>query len=443
MTTDFSALGLAEPLLAVLAKLGFTTPTPIQAQAIPAGLDGRDVLGLAQTGTGKTLAFGLPLMQSLAGEPRRGRGRPPIALILAPTRELAVQIDQSIAPFADKLRLERTLVLGGVGKGPQVSSLRRGTDIVIATPGRLVDLMGERVARLDQVRHLVLDEADRMLDLGFARDIAKITAALPKARRTFLFSATLSGEMGALANGLLTDPVKVEIVPQGKTADRIDQHICWVPTGDKRRTLVHLLDAEGVERAIVFTRTKHGASRLADHLVKAGTNAEAIHGNKSQSQRQRALESFAKGKARVLVATDIAARGLDIDAVSHVFNVDLPHEPETYIHRIGRTARAGASGVAISLADPGERALLRGIEKLTGVPIPVKETAFSVEAPAQGRGPRPGGNRPANDTGSPAKRPRNNRRRNGRPAGGPGAGQPNTSKAGGVAPPRRRPRQSA
>ncbi len=360
----FAALGVAEPVLRALAAENYIHPTPIQARAIPPLLAGRDLLGIAQTGTGKTAAFGLPLLQKLSQGHVPPKPREVRALILAPTRELALQIEESLRTYGRFLNLRRAVILGGVSQNPQIAALKHGVDILVATPGRLLDLVQQKHVRLDTVSVLVVDEADRMLDMGFIRDVRKIVSHLPAQRQSMLFSATMPGDIVSLAGEMMRDPVRIEVAPQGKTADRIEQKLYHVPMAQKRQLLVRLLKDETMSRVIVFTRTKHGANRVAEHLAKNGTAAEAIHGNKSQNARQRALEAFRAGKARVLVATDIAARGIDIDDISHVVNFELPNEPEGYVHRIGRTARAGGSGIAISFCDPTERDYLRDIERL-------------------------------------------------------------------------------
>jgi len=369
--STFHELGLAEPLLRALAAQHFETPTPIQAGAIPALLDGRDLLGIAQTGTGKTAAFGLPLLQRLTSENVRAAPFATRALILAPTRELALQIDASLRGLAANLRLRSVTILGGVSRFRQVQSMRRGADIVVGTPGRVCDLLASAELRLDGVSNFVLDEADRMLDLGFIRDIRRIVAALPARRQSALFSATMPQEVAGLAESLLRDPVRVSIARLAATTPKIEQQVHFVAHADKRPLLIELLGDPAMQRVIVFTRTKRGADRVAEGLEQAGQSVSAIHGNKSQPQREKALEQFRSGRARVLVATDIAARGIDVTGISHVINYDMPVEPESYVHRIGRTARAGASGVAISLCDPGEHRTLRAIERCTGAPIPV------------------------------------------------------------------------
>jgi len=370
---DFSGLGLAEPLLRALRAQDYARPTPIQAQAIPQLLAGKDLLGIAQTGTGKTAAFALPILQSLAARQDRPGPRAARALILAPTRELAIQIGQAFRTYGRHLSLRHTVIYGGVGQKPQVNALRRGVDILVATPGRLLDLMEQRHLRLDSASHFVLDEADRMLDMGFIRDVRKIAAALPRRRQTLLFSATMPEAVTGLAGALLHDPVRVAVTPAATPVERVEQRVFFVAAGEKRALLARILRDPALDRTIVFTRTKHRANRVALQLEQAGIAADAIHGNKSQAARQRALEAFRGGRLRVLVATDIAARGIDVDGVTHVINFELPNVPEDYVHRIGRTARAGASGSAISLCDPSEQAFLRGIEALTKRRLEVAE----------------------------------------------------------------------
>lgn len=365
----FASLGLAEPILRALAKQGFETPTPIQAGTIPKLLAGQDVLGVAQTGTGKTAAFALPILQHLAATPSRARPFSTRCLILAPTRELALQIDAHIRGFANGQPISTCVILGGVGRRPQEERMRRGPDIVVGTPGRIRDLMGTKHLRLDQVTHFVLDEADRMLDLGFIRDIRHVVAALPARRQSMLFSATMPAEVSQLANSFLRDPQRVEVTPEVRTPEKIEQHVHFVDTSGKRALLVRLLEDPELARVIVFTRTKHGANKVADHLTAAQVSTEALHGNKSQPAREKSLDRFRSGRARVLVATDIASRGIDVTGISHVINFDLPVEPESYVHRIGRTARAGASGIAISFCDHSERAALRAIERVNGVKL--------------------------------------------------------------------------
>ncbi len=361
---DFRSLGIGGKFLRALDKMGYQQPTPIQSQAIPHLLRELDLLGVAQTGTGKTAAFALPLLQRLEEENSPARPRRPRALVLAPTRELALQIHEELAAFGQYTRLRHTFIFGGVGQNPQVRSLAKGVDVLVATPGRLLDLAGQGHLDLSDVSVLVLDEADRLLDMGFIRDVKRIVAMTPASRQSLLFSATMPKEVAALAREILTKPVRVDVSPKQVTLKEIDQRVVMVDNGNKRRTLEHLLRDQAVSRAIVFTRTKHGADKVARQLNASGIGVEVIHGNKSQSARQRALQNFKDGNAWVLVATDIAARGIDIDAVSDVFNYELPHEPESYVHRIGRTARAGAGGVAWSLVDPSERPRLRAVEKL-------------------------------------------------------------------------------
>jgi ATP-dependent RNA helicase RhlE len=372
--SNFRDLGVAEPLLQALLSEKHDTPTPIQAQAIPSILQGRDLLGIAQTGTGKTAAFALPILQRLSQNPGRPEAKSTRTLILAPTRELALQIAERTRAYGRNLGLKQMVVIGGVGMNPQIAGLARGVDILIATPGRLLDLMQQRHVKLDRVSHLVLDEVDRMLDMGFIRDVKRIVAATPHGRQTLVFSATLPVEIDRLAASFLKDPVRVQVSPATITVDRVDQRVHFVDAAGKRKLLTTLLADPAMERVIVFTRTKHGANRVAEHLDKAGVRAVAIHGNKSQNARQAALETFRVGRARVLVATDIAARGLDIADVTHVINFELPNVPEDYVHRIGRTARAGASGIALSFCAPDERAHLRGIEALTKRRIGAVET---------------------------------------------------------------------
>jgi ATP-dependent RNA helicase RhlE len=367
----FTELGIAEPMRRALEAEGYSEPTPIQLQAIPALLAGHDVMGLAQTGTGKTAAFALPIMQQLLTGHEQRRGKSVRALILAPTRELAIQIHDSFRTYGRHLHLRSTVIVGGVGQGPQVKALAGGVDILVATPGRLLDHMNQGNVRLDAVTHLVLDEGDRMLDMGFIRDIRKIVAALPKKRHTMLFSATMAAEVEQLANSILHQPVRIDVSPPKRTAENIDQRVYFVAAAEKRALLATILKDTAFERVLVFTRTKHVANRVAEYLDKNGFAADAIHGNKSQGARQRALERFRSGEARVLVATDIAARGIDIDAITHVINFELPNEPENYVHRIGRTARAGAAGIAIAFCDPAENAYLRDIERLTRTTLTV------------------------------------------------------------------------
>jgi len=361
---SFAVLGMQESFCDVLARVGYVEPTPIQQQAIPHLLEGRDLLGIAQTGTGKTAAFALPILQRLLDENLRTEPRCPRALVLAPTRELVLQIREELDTFSQGTDLEHAIVIGGVGKGPQIKALAPGVDVLVATPGRLLDLASERHVDLSDVSVLILDEADRLLDMGFIRDVKRIVAMTPDDRQSLLFSATMPKEVASLAREMLRNPQRVDVSPQQVTVREIDQRVVHVGNADKQQALEHLLNQPEVTKAIVFTRTKHGANKVAKKLVQAGIGAEAIHGNKSQNARQRALEKFTKGDVLALVATDIAARGIDISGVSHVFNFELPHEPESYVHRIGRTGRAGAAGIAWALVDPTERSRLRAVEKL-------------------------------------------------------------------------------
>ncbi len=403
--TNFTDLGLNPLLLKALSAEGYETPTPIQAQSIPHLMLGRDLLGVAQTGTGKTAAFALPILHRLMADRRTPPRRGCRVLVLSPTRELASQIAESFRVYGRHLPLTRTTVFGGVGMGPQIRTMAQGVDILVATPGRLLDLMSQNAIKLSDLEVFVLDEADQMLDMGFIHAIRKIVATIPAKRQSLFFSATMPADISDLAGRLLTDPVRVEVAPVATTAERIDQRVMFVEKDDKRSLLTEILrDDESIRRVLVFTRTKHGADRVAKQLTQAGINADAIHGNKSQSQRERALLGFRQGKVRVLVATDIAARGIDVDGVSHVINFELPNVPESYVHRIGRTARAGADGMAISFCDVEERAFLRDIEKLIRQPVPVvEEHAYRSTIPF-----RQGGSGPA---------PRQNQHRGGRPQG--------------------------
>ncbi len=394
----FEALGIAGPFLRALEREGFREPTPIQAQAIPPLLAGQDLVGVAQTGTGKTAAFALPMLQRLSAEPFRPRRYAASALILAPTRELALQIEDSLKRLGSGSKQRIVAILGGCSRGMQVRRMQSGADIVVGTPGRICDLMSTGELLLAQVRHFVLDEADRMLDLGFIKDIHRIVAALPTARQSALFSATMPHDVRRLAEGLLRDPVRVEIAGTEPSAPRIEQHVHFVASPEKRALLSRLLDNPDLSRVIVFTRTKRTANRVAEDLDRGGVRVSALHGNKSQPARQKALEQFRSGKARVLVATDIAARGIDVAGISHVINYDLPAQPEDYVHRIGRTARAGASGIAISFCDPAERGALRGIERTTRAPIKVVGSVAG-QLPSAPPPPRPGRKGGSRDTG--------------------------------------------
>jgi ATP-dependent RNA helicase RhlE len=403
--TTFSELELIEPLQRAIKAQGYTEPTPIQAQAIPPLLDGADVLGVAQTGTGKTAAFALPVLQHLSMDPFRGK-RPIRALVLTPTRELASQISESFQTYGQFLDIRHQVIFGGVNQNPQVRALRAGIDVLVATPGRLLDLQNQGHLSLRSVEFLVLDEADRMLDMGFIHDLRKILKLLPEDRQNLLFSATMPQSITKLASDFLYEPVYIEVTPEVVTVERVEQQIMFVEKANKRRLLAHLLDTLDIDRTIVFTRTKHGANRLVKSLDNGGFSAAAIHGNKSQNARTKALNGFKKGDVQVLVATDVASRGIDIDGVSHVFNYDLPNESESYVHRIGRTGRAGRDGIAISFCDDSEGGYLRDIERLTKVPLtPVMDQPYhwseaipdaratgQVKKPSGDRGQRRGGN---------------------------------------------------
>jgi len=368
---QFENLKLIEPLLRAVRSEGYTEPSPIQVQAIPHVLEGRDLLGCAQTGTGKTAAFALPILQRLVAVPRP-QGNPIRVLVLAPTRELATQIGESFNVYGRHTGMKQATIFGGVNQNPQVDRLRRGVDILVATPGRLLDLMGQGHVKLNRLEVLVLDEADRMLDMGFIHDVRRIVAALPTQRQTLLFSATLPAEIVNLAGNILREPVNVAVTPVASTVDTIQQSVFFVEKNDKPALLQHLLRDQTIKRVLVFTRTKHGANKVVSQLNRASIHAEAIHGNKSQPARERALANFKNGSTRVLVATDIAARGIDVDNITHIINFDIPNESETYVHRIGRTARAGASGVAFSFCNTEEREFLRDIERLIQMRIPVE-----------------------------------------------------------------------
>lgn len=420
----FSELGLAEPILRALAAKGYSDPTPIQRQAIPSLLEGRDLLGIAQTGTGKTAAFSLPSIDRLARNPKPRRNASCRMLVLSPTRELAAQIADNIRGYARYLSLNVQCVFGGVPAGKQARALTPGCDILVATPGRLLDLVDQRALTLRDVEIFVLDEADQMMDLGFVQPLRRIAALLPKDRQSLFFSATMPNAIAELGRQFIQDPVRVEVAPQASTAERVEQYVTFLNQAEKQALLTlrlreGLADGGAVDRALVFTRTKHGADRVARHLAVAGVPAAAIHGNKSQSQRTAAIKGLRTGDLRVLVATDIAARGIDISGVSHVFNFELPNVPEQYVHRIGRTARAGADGIAQSFVAPDEKPFLRDIERLTRVklmPMELPEN-FMVEAARLPLPPRKAGaaergeerdgtrqrrNRPARGTGKPA-----------------------------------------
>ena len=371
-TSAFAALGLSEPLLRALAHEGYTTPTPIQTKAMPHVLAGRDLFGCAQTGTGKTAAFALPLIERLMKDRRPAAPKHCRILVLAPTRELAGQIHDSFKAYGRHAHLKSAVIYGGVNQNPQASAVARGVDVLVATPGRLLDLIGQRLLEIKTVEYLVLDEADRMLDMGFIHDVRRIVGMLPRQRQTLFFSATLPAEVRDLADTMLRDPLEVKTAPQATPAETVAQSVFHIPQKQKRALLVHLLQTGGMGRVIVFTRTKRGANKLSQDLEKAGVRAAAIHGNKSQNQREKALADFKSTRPPVLIATDIAARGIDVDEVSHVVNFELPHEPETYVHRIGRTGRAGLTGEAVSFCDREEEDRLEAIERLLRRRIPVR-----------------------------------------------------------------------
>jgi ATP-dependent RNA helicase RhlE len=398
---SFNNLQLIAPVLQALSKKGYSTPTPVQEQAIPVILQRRDLLGCAQTGTGKTAAFAIPLLQLMhiekqnASVPAHGIK----TLVLTPTRELAIQIEESFRAYGRNLDLRHHVIFGGVSQHQQVNTLRAGIDILVATPGRLLDLLNQKLLSLANIKYFVLDEADRMLDMGFVHDVKRIIARLPQKKQTLFFSATMPPEIQQLANALLNNPVKIQVTPVSSTADTIGQSIYHVDRQSKTDLLLHLLEDKGIRSVLVFARTKHGSDKITRQLNKSGVTAEAIHGNKSQNARQSALHNFKTGRTRVLVATDIAARGIDIDKLSHVINYELPNVPETYVHRIGRTGRAGANGLAISFCDREEREFLRDIEKLISKAIPVvREHPFVLPVVhqatrAQVAAPRPAGQR--------------------------------------------------
>lgn len=392
---SFRKLELDEALLKALDTEGYTNPTPIQKQAIPIILSGKDLLGVAQTGTGKTAAFGLPILQILSNKNYSKRGVK--ALILTPTRELAIQIDESLAAYGKHTKLSHSVIFGGVSQHTQVQKLKRGVDILVATPGRLLDLMNQGFVDLKSLEIFVLDEADRMLDMGFIHDVKKVIKSIPEKRQTLFFSATMPEEIQNLAGMMLKNPVKVEVTPPSSTVDKIQQRVYFTNKPDKRKLLLHLLETNGIDNALVFTRTKHGADKVARFLDKAKIRSAAIHGNKSQNARQNALNNFKNGKLNVLVATDIAARGIDIDELTHVFNFDLPNVPETYVHRIGRTGRAGNDGIAISFCAADERKELKDIEKLASIKIPVIDGhPYPMDLNAQPEATAPAQNRSRN-----------------------------------------------
>ena len=412
--TSFNEFGLAEPITRAIAQEKYVTPTPIQIDAIPLVRDGRDLVGIAQTGTGKTAAFALPILNRLAAEPRPLERKSCRVLVLSPTRELSGQILESFRTYGRHLRLSATLAIGGVPMGKQVRALMNGVDVLVATPGRLLDLVRGNALRLNQVEVFVLDEADRMLDMGFIHDIRKIVAKIPAKRQTLLFSATMPREIAELAQDMLRDPARVAVTPVASTAERINQRVIHTERAVKPALLVEILRDQAIERALVFTRTKHGADKVVRSLAKAGIAAEAIHGNKSQNQRDRVMAAFRGGKVRTLVATDIAARGIDVDGITHVINFDLPNIPESYVHRIGRTARAGADGFAISFCDAEEAAYLRDIEKLIRIAIPASGRS-GARAPATPTAPRASRPQPHSDPGNGRGEPIRQKRRRKRP----------------------------
>lgn len=403
--STFRSLGLTPRLLSTLDELGYKSPTPIQQASIPSVREGRDILGCAQTGTGKTAAFLLPLIERLSGgkgRRKKGAAKRPRALILAPTRELAGQITESFQTYARSMGLRYTAIYGGVKQFRQVRDLQSGVDLIVATPGRMIDLMEQGHIDLSEIEMFVLDEADCMLDMGFVDPIRRISRHIPPQRQTLLFSATMPPKIRTLADTLLRDPVHVSVTPVASTAPLIEQTVYRVPTAHKSALLLHLLDIPGTDRSVVFTKTKHGAEKLAKQLSKNGVDAGAIHGNKTQSQRQRALNAFRDGRFSVLVATDVAARGLDVDGITHVFNFNLPMEAEAYVHRIGRTGRAGMAGQAVSFCSRDERGLLKAIQRLTGDDIDVSDIPASLEIPAEdSSAPR---SRPAHKK-SPTRKP--------------------------------------
>lgn len=435
--SDFDMMDLPPKLVARLNEMGLKDPTPIQKQAIPHALNGRDVMGLAQTGTGKTAAFGVPLVAQMLEMAQRPSPKSVRGLVLAPTRELAQQIMQNLKGFCERTPLKVQMVVGGQSINPQINRLAKGVDLLVATPGRLLDLMDRRAVRLEETTFLVLDEADQMLDMGFIHDLRKISSVIPKERQTMLFSATMPKLMNEIANSYLRSPIRIEVSPPGKAADKVTQEVHFIAKAEKTNLLIELLAKHRGERALVFGRTKHGSEKLMKTLVKAGFDAASIHGNKSQGQRDRAIAGFKSGDVTVLVATDVAARGLDIPDVKHVYNYDLPNVPDNYVHRIGRTARAGKDGAAVAFCAPDEMGELKAIQKTMGISIPVASGRpwEAVDAPdkpkgrGRGRGGRPGGgggvggNRPqggGGGGGAPGKPGAGRRRRRGGRGGKPG-----------------------
>jgi ATP-dependent RNA helicase RhlE len=430
---SFDSLGLAEPITRAIAEERYDAPTPIQAAAIPPVLLGRDLVGIAQTGTGKTAAFALPILDRLAARPARPERKSCRVLVLSPTRELSGQIVDSFRTYGRHLRFNVTLAIGGVAIGRQIRALAGGVDILVATPGRLLDLVRSRAVRLDQVEILVLDEADRMLDMGFIKDIRTIVDMLPKKRQTLFFSATMPAEIVKLADVMLSEPVRVAVTPPARTADLVEQKVIHVDRGGKPGLLAEILRGDTVGRALVFTRTKHGADKVVRGLNAAGIAADAIHGNKSQGQRDRALAQFRDGRTRTLVATDIAARGIDVDGVTHVVNFDLPNIPDTYVHRIGRTARAGNSGIAISFCAADERPFLRDIEKLIRLTIPSERRGSAAPEPVTAGKEEPRQGRGRHRNGRPQQpQQQQNRQKKGRPQGRHAASRPRYNQSGRV-----------
>jgi len=425
--TDFHSLGLSEPLMRAIEPLGYDTPTPIQAQAIPHVLAGKDVLGVAQTGTGKTAAFSLPMLHHLGNQPRRDARRVIRGLVISPTRELTAQIGESIRDYSQHLNIHHTVIFGGVKQGKQVAALNRGVDIVVATPGRLLDLIDQGYISLKHLEYFVLDEADTMLDMGFIHDIRKVIKLLPPERQSLFFSATMPQNIQEVADTILRDPITVEVERRSSAAETVDQRVYFVRQAEKKHLLVDVLTAPDVTSALVFTRTKYGADKLVRHLRKEGVRSEAIHGNKSQPQREKAMKAFKRGDLGVLVATDIAARGIDVDELSHVVNFEIPNIPETYVHRIGRTGRAGAEGVAISFCnEEDERTFLRDIQRLIRREVPlIEDHEYHLPLPAipldSGR---PGGSGPSDGRGGKGGGKRKGGRNRSR---GPGTGRPGGS----------------
>jgi len=410
----FENLNIIQPILDAIKNENYVTPTPIQEQTIPAILEGRDIIGCAQTGTGKTAAFAIPILQNLKKDPRfsQEKRRPIQALILSPTRELAIQIGEKFAAYGKFTGLRHAVIFGGVNQRSQVRSLKEGVDIVVATPGRLLDLMNQRYVKLDRLKILTLDEADRMLDMGFINDMKKIIARIPAKRQTLFFSATMPRAIVDLSRSILNDPVKVSVSPVSMSADTVTQELYYVEKANKKSLLSHILDKHDISSALIFTRTKHGADKVSKQINMLGINAEAIHGSKSQNSRQRALANFKSKKTTVLVATDIASRGIDIDELSHVINYEIPNEPETYVHRIGRTGRAGASGIAISFCAREEQPFLKDIHKLINKNIPVIEDHpyHMADLRPPENSPRPS-RRPSNQRGGRRRFNSNSRRR--------------------------------